>query len=371
LSISHNMMLTMTGAYSRGGVQAYSRRVAEILSDYGSRRSLDLHGVSLQDSQWSSDQHPNPVRYASFGAAAGNRVEFVRLSAQAAWKARPRLAVVMHTCIAPPSFMLRAARMTGPYLLVLHGIEAWTRVNPAVRAAALGAWRIVATTWHTAHEFARANGIPEEKFVVIPLAVPDAAAANAAPARAGNGELRVLTAGRLASEDAYKGYDVLISGIARARELGAEVRLRIVGAGDDFGRLQAHAGNLGLSDGSVEFLGAVSDQQLRGELVECDVFALPSRGEGFGIVYLEAMSTARPCIAGNHGGPPEIIDDGRDGYLVEHGDTEQLASRLVTLCRQPELRREMGANAALKVQQRYLFSHMRDAWFKLLDQSSE
>src|SRR3954452_8409607 len=97
--------------------------------------------------------------------AAGNRVEFVRLSARTAWKARPRVAVVMHTCIAPPSLMLRTARMTGPYLLVLHGIEAWTRVKPSVRAAARGAWRIVATTWHTAREFAKANGIPENKFV--------------------------------------------------------------------------------------------------------------------------------------------------------------------------------------------------------------
>jgi hypothetical protein len=118
------MMLSMTGAYSRGGVQAYSRRVAEILSGYGERRGLDLHGVSLQDEAWHSEQHPNPVRYASFAAAAGSRLEFMRLSARAAWRARPRLAVVMHTCIAPPALLLRTARMTGPYILVLHGIEA-------------------------------------------------------------------------------------------------------------------------------------------------------------------------------------------------------------------------------------------------------
>jgi glycosyltransferase involved in cell wall biosynthesis len=364
------MLLSMTGAYSRGGVQAYSRRVAEILSDYGARRGLDLHGVSLQDREWKPDQHPNPVRYASFGAAAGNRVEFLRLSARTAWKTRPRLAVVMHTCIAPPALMLRAARITGPYLLVLHGIEAWTRVKPAIRAAAAGACRIVATTWHTAREFAKANGIPEDRFVVIPLAVPDGAADAAVPPPS-NGALRVLTAGRLASEDAYKGYDVLISGVARARQMGGEVRLRVVGAGDDMDRLRAHAGSAGLNDGGVEFLGAVSDSQLRREIADCDVFALPSRGEGFGLVYLEAMSMARPCIAGNPGGPPEIIDDGRDGYLVEHGDTQQLAGRLMTLYREPELRREMGTNAALKVKQRYLFSHMREAWFRLLDTAAE
>jgi phosphatidylinositol alpha-1,6-mannosyltransferase len=364
------MMLTMTGAYSRGGVQAYSRRVAEILSEYGQSRRLDLHGVSLQDEQCRSEQHPNPVRYASFGAAAGSRVEFMRLAARTAWRARPRVAVVMHACIAPPALLLRAARMTGPYLLVLHGIEAWIRVKPAVRAAAAGARCIVATTWHTAREFAKANDIAEEKFHVIPLAIAESS--SAAPVRAGsNGELRVLTVGRLASEDAYKGYDVLISGVGRARDSGANVRLRVVGTGDDLARLQAHVAKVGLGSDAVEFLGALSDAHLRQELTDCDVFALPSKGEGFGIVYLEAMSMARACIAGNHGGPPEIIDDGQDGFLVEHGDVDQLASRLTRLYREPALRREMGAKAALKVRERYLFSHMRDAWFRLLDTAGE
>jgi len=365
----HTIMLSMTGAYSRGGVQAYSRRVAEILSGYGEQRNFELHGVSLQDNGWSLAQHTNPVQYGSFAAAGGSRAGFLRMSVQAAWKTRPRLAVVMHTCIAPPALLLRTARMTGPYILVLHGIEAWGRMKPAVRAAAAGARSIVATTWHTAREFAKANHIGEDKFTVIPLAIGESIAA--ATPKASTEGLRVLTVGRLASEDAYKGYDVLISSVRRAREGGVPVRLRIVGAGDDLDRLRAHARSLDLEPDGVEFLGAVSDAQLRQELIDCDVFALPSKGEGFGIVYLEAMSMARPCIAGNHGGPPEIIDDGEDGYLVEHGDVDQLASRLVTLYCNPELRRDMGANAALKVKQRYLFSHMRDAWFTLLDKASE
>jgi glycosyltransferase involved in cell wall biosynthesis len=340
--------------------------VAEILTEYGDCRKLELHGVSLQDREWDSEQHPNPARYASFSAAAGSRLEFMRLSARTAWSARPRVVVVMHTCIAPPALLLRTARMTGPYVLVLHGIEAWGRMKPAVRAAAAGAFRIVTTTWHTAREFSRANGIADDKFAVIPLAIPDSGADAPPPPKAAD-ELRVLTAGRLAFEDAYKGYDVLISGVGRARASGANVRLRVVGAGNDMERLRAHARALHLDGNSVEFLGALSDEELRTEFVNCDVFALPSSGEGFGIVYLEAMAMARPCIAGNHAGPPEIINDGKDGFLVNHGDVDQLASRLVTFYREPDLRLEMGRKAALKVKQRYLFNHMRDAWFKLLD----
>jgi glycosyltransferase involved in cell wall biosynthesis len=98
---------------------------------------------------------------------------------------------------------------------------------------------------------------------------------------------------------------------------------------------------------------------------------MPSRGEGFGIAYLEAMSLGRPCIAGRHGGPPEIIDDGVDGFLVEHGSVDQLASRLTALYDQPALCSEMGARAARKVRERYLFSHMRHNWFQLLDAVSD
>jgi phosphatidylinositol alpha-1,6-mannosyltransferase len=364
------MMLSTTQAYGRGGVQAYSRRVAEILSDYAERHSDELHGVSLQDDSWSCAQHPNPVRYASFRAAAGSRTEFMRISARTAWSTRPHLAVVMHTCIAPPALLFRAARLTGPYILVLHGIEAWRRMKPAVRAAAAGAWRIVATTRYTAQEFARQNGIPENRFAVIPLAVAGSQAAPA-PSPAMAGELRVLTVGRLCADDAYKGFDMLIAATGRARVAGANIRLRIVGDGDDRARLEAHAASFGLDPENVQFLGAVPDAQLREELNECHVFALPSRAEGFGIVYLEAMSLGRPCIAGNHGGPPEIIDDGVDGFLVEHGDVGQLASRLVSFYRDPSLALEMGRRAAERVQQQYLFHHMRDGWFKLLDAASE
>ena len=364
------MMFSTTQAYGRGGVQAYSRRVAEILSEYADRRGGELHGVSLQDDGWSSEQHPNPVRYASFSAARGSRAEFIRMSASTAWRARPRLAVVMHTCIAPPALLFRKARMTGPYILVLHGIEAWHRMKPAVRAAAAGASRIVATTRFTANEFARANDIPEDRFSVIPLAVGDSRTAATTPPQM-DGELRVLTVGRLSADDAYKGFDMLISAASQARAGGANIQLRIIGDGDDRERLQSHAASRGLDELSVHFLGAVPDNELRRELRDCHVFALPSRAEGFGIVYLEAMCLGRPCIAGNHGGPPEIIDDGVDGFLVEHGDIGQLASRLVRFYQEPSLSGEMGRKAAERVQREYLFNHMRDGWFKLLDEAAE
>jgi glycosyltransferase involved in cell wall biosynthesis len=87
----------------------------------------------------------------------------------------------------------------------------------------------------------------------------------------------------------------------------------------------------------------------------CDVFALPSRGEGFGLVFLEAMSRAKPVIGGAHGGIPDVIDDGVTGYLVQHGDLTQLADRLKTLLTDEPLRRSMGQRALERVRQDFTF----------------
>ena len=114
---------------------------------------------------------------------------------------------------------------------------------------------------------------------------------------------------------------------------------------------------------------AVPDEKLCLLYQECDVFAMPSSKEGFGIVFLEAMRHGKPCIGGNHGGTPEVIDHGVDGYLVNYGDVAQLTRYVVELSQNADLRRDMGLKGYQKVKAGYLFPHMRDNWFSLLNQA--
>ena len=74
-------------------------------------------------------------------------------------------------------------------------------------------------------------------------------------------------------------------------------------------------------------------------------------------------------IGGNHGGTPEVIDDGETGYLVEHGDLGRLTHLLINLSDNPELRRTMGANGYKKLRANYVFPRMRDNWFSVLDEA--
>src|SRR5205085_7475716 len=103
--------------------------------------------------------------------------------------------------------------------------------------------------------------------------------------------------------------------------------LVLVGDGADRPRLEQLARVSGVMD-RTRFLHGLTQEELFACYCHCDLFALPSRGEGFGLVFLEAMAHAKPVIGGAHGGTPDVIDDGLTGMLVPHGDAERLSAAL-------------------------------------------
>jgi glycosyltransferase involved in cell wall biosynthesis len=88
-------------------------------------------------------------------------------------------------------------------------------------------------------------------------------------------------------------------------------------------------------------------------LAATDVFAMPSRVDSFGIVYLEAWAYEKPVIGAKAGGVPEIIEDGRDGLLVRFGDVNGLAKAIEHLFIHTNLAREMGKRGRRKVERYY------------------
>ena len=136
----------------------------------------------------------------------------------------------------------------------------------------------------------------------------------------------LLTVSRLSRSDCYKGVDNLIEAMPAVLSRHPDARLRIVGHGNDSGRLRKLANSLRVGD-SVDMLGHVSDDELKRSFSECSLFALPSRGEGFGLVFLEAMAHGKPCIGAKAGGIPEVITP-ETGLLVHYGDVPALANAI-------------------------------------------
>jgi glycosyltransferase involved in cell wall biosynthesis len=148
---------------------------------------------------------------------------------------------------------------------------------------------------------------------------------------------RLAIVGRLIP---IKGHDVLLRALARARERLSGLTLEIAGDGELEPELRATAARLGV-DGAVTFLGRVAP--VEPVLERAEVVVVPSFGEGFGMVALEAIERGRPVIASDVGGLPEIVDDGRTGLLVPPGDVEALARAIAELAADPARAAEMGA----------------------------
>jgi glycosyltransferase involved in cell wall biosynthesis len=141
--------------------------------------------------------------------------------------------------------------------------------------------------------------------------------------------------------------------LARVRAEIPNVRLLVVGAdavavhgGSFTSELKTLANELGIA-GSVTFTGERSD--IAPIMAACDVFSMPSREEPFGLVFLEAMAMQRPVVAVNDGGTPEVVEHGQSGLLAPAHDDAALASNILTLLRDPELRARMGAYGRSRV----------------------
>ena len=144
----------------------------------------------------------------------------------------------------------------------------------------------------------------------------------------------------------------LIHATRAVAETCPKVRLIVIGGGPELPRLRKLAGALGL-EGHVTFRGPVArDAEVRAAYFEADTFCLPSRQEGFGIVFVEAMAAGLPVIAARAGATPEVVEHERTGLLVPPSDPEALASTLIRLLTRPEERKRLG-EAGTRAAKRY------------------
>lgn len=173
----------------------------------------------------------------------------------------------------------------------------------------------------------------------------------------------ILFVGRLASR---KGVSRAIESIATLRDDAVE--LLIAGTGRHEDRLKQLAQDCGV-DENVKFLGFVPDDKLPVLYSAADVFVFPSRYEGFGLVVLEAMACGTPVVGTPVGGVPDIVEDGKTGFVVDH-DVEDIGAKLRHCHENPVLLEEMSVTAAAKARTmdwRHVATQVEDVYRSVLD----
>ena len=193
----------------------------------------------------------------------------------------------------------------------------------------------IAISQGLAQYLAETEGFEEEDFEIVHYGI--AADGEAVPYA--EATPRLLCIGRLIP---IKGHLVLLRALAQARARVPDVMLDVAGRGPLEPALKSYARELGLED-AVRFLGFVSPVQKAIE--DAAIVVVPSLGEGFGMVALEAMERARPVIASAVGGLPEIVADGETGLVVSPADADALADAIVALAGDLPRAAEMGVAA--------------------------
>ncbi len=236
-----------------------------------------------------------------------------------------------HIHLAPIARVIKWFRPRLSYYIVAHGIEVWRPYSALERRALLNATRIICVSEFTRRQMLRF--LPEldpARLIVIPNTLdPDFSLPPDLPTRNIDKDLRLLTVSRLSTADNYKGVDTLIEAMSQILKRHPNATLQIVGSGDDSPRWQELATNSGSAE-AISFMGRLSDKELREVYSRCDIFALPSLKEGFGLVYLEAMSFGKPCIAARAGGAPEAVTE-EVGALIEYNNVDEIADACIRL----------------------------------------
>lgn len=148
-----------------------------------------------------------------------------------------------------------------------------------------------------------------------------------------------------------KGYDLLLTAWEKVFEQHPTWELQIYGRVDLNKTFIKLAESLNCKS-SVSFYNPTQD--IKSKYLESSIFVLPSRTEGFGMVLIEAMACGLPCISFDcPSGPRDIVSHLEDGFLIENGNTNEMAQAIINLIEDVELRKKMGANAKHNVKKFY------------------
>jgi phosphatidyl-myo-inositol dimannoside synthase len=317
-------MLLTDGFGGFGGIAKFNRDLLRALD--ASAAVERVHALPRLIPEPIHEPIPESVVYDR--RAARGKLAFARRSlALALRRGRIDLVICGHLHLLPFAWLvarLQRARLA----LVVHGIEAWTPSrHVSANRLARRVDAVVAASRHSAGRFAAWSGAPAGvalgNCVDLDRFRP-AARDPALVARYGLAGAKVLlTVARLAPEERYKGIDEVIDALPRLRARCPATKYLIVGDGPDRARLAAKARAAGLAD-DVVFAGRIAEAEKVAHYNLADAFVMPSSGEGFGIVYIEAAACGVPVVGGAADGSVEALLDGRLGRLVDRNDPRRL-----------------------------------------------
>ncbi|MEO7741972.1 MAG: asparagine synthase (glutamine-hydrolyzing) [Usitatibacter sp.] len=271
------------------------------------------------------DPGPIPSKLVYRAEAANSKLRFVReVTRSLLLDSRYDLVVCCHLNLLALSIAAKL-RVRAPMMALIFGIDAWQPSSRARKALLRFVDRFVSISEVTRTRFQSWSGVGGQKVSVLPNALHRRRYAPgpknpALQRRYGlEGKVVLVTLGRQDASERYKGCDEVLDAIAAMLGDIPNLAYLIVGGGSDEERLRRKAASMGLAS-QVRFAGVVAEAEKADHFRLADAYVMPSRGEGFGFVFLEAMACGIPVVASSLDGGREAVMGGRLGTVVDPTD---------------------------------------------------
>ena len=335
-----------------GGICRVASLMRKVLAEEVQAGRLIAGGLVL------SDPEPCLGKGLQVKTARGRRLKF----AWEAYRAALSHTHFLYDFVGMARAHCRLPLLRRPFLTWIHGIEVWEGTRPDRLAWGRRANMLLSNSAFTRDRADRLHGgFARARVCWLATETDQLPAAR----QVQSGPPSVLLIGRFDEGDRYKGHRELIGCWPKVVSIVPDARLVFVGRGP--GRpvieqlaLQSPARS------HIEFKGFVPDEELPAVWAGTSVFAMPSRGEGFGLVYIEAMRQGVPVVASVHDAAPEVNINGVTGFNVNLDNPEELPERLICLLKDPSLAAQLGCNGRERWRQNFRFSCFRERFLPLL-----
>lgn len=298
-----------------GGIELIARLTWEVIEQRYERSTLFTYGAR------SFRQHDRHIH-------AHTKAQSILTALRHNWDAD--VVVLWHIAMLRLLPFMRVPRRA-KVILAIFGTEVWWPIRPLARIHLMAGRvdKIISISQHTWDEGVRLNPVLKNApYEVVPLGLGEPIPPPPAPTAPA-----AFILSRLAKEDDYKGHRELIQAWPLVMEQIPNAQLWVGGDGTLKPELETMVAERNLS-AHIHFLGRISDEEKMVRYQQARCFLMPSRGEGFGLVYLEAMRLGRPCLVSTHDAGREVVLPANAGLAEDPDNTPALAAavcRLMTL----------------------------------------
>jgi len=326
------LLFTYLCAFSKtGGIEKVNKTILRSLSENSNGNEV-AEGISLYDKQVDS-RYFSKLRFKGFG---GNKRSYVIhfLKCKIPWNK----VIIGHINLLPIVLVLKWRKPSIQIIFVVHGIEVWSKFNLFTKYLINYTDRIISVSEYTKQKLVEINKIDPTKIFVLANSLDpffkriysfEKPSYLLERYKLKAEEKIVLSFTRVCKQDRYKGYIQVIESIARLKSRMPNILYLICGniTKDEHLFLQQIIEELNIVN-HVRFLGFIQDDELQDHFLLADVFALPSKKEGFGLVFIEAAAMGLPVIAGNEDASFEALLYGRIGTVVNVDNIESIESAI-------------------------------------------